>query len=167
MFSQEKVNEVLLLPGCASPSHHPQTSWYMRATGCLQPWSCPDYITVRSTGPSRYRPTRQHHACAPDLLRLSDWKSRQHVVSLPVPGSCQSRTHAAASSTLVSRGKTQHFQHSKVWPNALLSFSFFFFLTGRNLEWQSIFFPLLSAFEFLKSIQGQLWIQLKLIEIAL
>ena len=96
MFSQEKVNEVLLLPGCAAPSHHRQTSWYMRATGCLQPWSCPDYITVRSTGPSRYRPTRQHHACAPDLLRLSDWKSRQHVVSLPVPGSCQSRTHRPA-----------------------------------------------------------------------
>lgn len=141
MFSQEKVNEVLLLPGCTLPSHHCQTSWYMTATGCLQPWSCPDYITVRSTGPSCYRPTRQHHACAPDLLRLSDCKSRQRVVSLLVPGSCQSRTHAAASSTLVSQGKTQHFQHGKVWPNALFSF-FFFSLTGRNLEWQSIFFSL-------------------------
>lgn len=158
MFSQEKVNEVLLLHGCALPSHHHQTSWYMRAMVCLQPWSCPDYITVRSTGPSRYRPTRQHHACAPDLLRLSDWKSCQCVVSLLVPGSCQSQTHAAASRTLVSQGKTQHFQHGKVWPNALFSFFFVCFLTGRNLEWQSIFFSLLSAFEFSRSIQGQLWI---------
>ena len=85
MFSQDKVSEVLLLlPDCALPSHHCHTSWYMRTTGCLQPRPCPNYITVRSMGPSRYRPTRQHQACAPDLLRLSDWECRQCVVSLPV-----------------------------------------------------------------------------------
>lgn len=139
MFSQEKVNEVLLLQGCALPSHHRQTSWYMRAMVCLQPWSCPDDITVRSTGPSRYRPTHQHHACAPDLLRLSDWKSHQCVVSLLVPGSCQSHTHAAASRTLVSQGKTQHFQHGKVWPNAL--FSFFFFFNRQESGMTADFFP--------------------------